>query len=98
MRFSPNEGSESRNLKGSKYLSQLIDLYTLKTDALNIIKAPTGSGKSYFALTAIPHSIGEKALWQVVYLIDTINGKDQILRNYNAYCLRWFCVLIMHNS
>ncbi|MDO4865153.1 MAG: DEAD/DEAH box helicase family protein [Clostridia bacterium] len=78
-------------MRGSKHLSELIDLSALKIDALNIVKAPTGSGKTYFALTAIPHSIGEKALWQVVYLIDTINGKDQILRNYNAYsyCKAW---------
>ena len=63
---------------GNKYLSELIDLSALKIDALNVVKAPTGSGKTYFALTAIPESIGEKALWQVVYLIDTINGKEQI--------------------
>lgn len=76
---------------GNKYLSELIDLSALKIDALNVVKAPTGSGKTYFALTAIPASIGEKALWQVVYLIDTINGKEQILRNYNAhsYCKAW---------
>ena len=46
-------------MRGSKHLSELIDLSALKIDALNIVKAPTGSGKTYFALTAIPHSIGE---------------------------------------
>lgn len=78
-------------MKGNKYLSELIDLSILKNDALNIVKAPTGSGKTYFALTAIPASIGENSLWQVVYLIDTINGKEQILQNYNAYtyCKTW---------
>ncbi len=73
---------------GNKYLSELIDLSALKIDALNVVKAPTGSGKTYFALTAIPASIGEKSLWQVVYLIDTINGKEQILNNYNAHTYR----------
>lgn len=50
---------------------------------LNIIKAPTGSGKTYFALQHIP-SLTTDAVHDVVYLIDTINGKEQILQNYNA--------------
>lgn len=43
----------------------------------------TGSGKTYFALHEIS-SLCQNALHQAVYLIDTINGKEQILRNYNA--------------
>ena len=70
-------------MKGSKHLSELVDVSLLKKDRLNMIKAPTGSGKSYFALTHIPNLV-HHALHSVVYLIDTINGKDQILRNYNA--------------
>lgn len=50
---------------------------------LNVIKAPTGSGKTYFALNYIP-SLTNDALHNVVYLIDTINGKEQIVRNYKA--------------
>ena len=68
---------------GTKFLSELIDCSGLKKDSLNIIKAPTGSGKTYFALTHIP-SLVEDAHHNVVYLIDTINGKEQILQNYNA--------------
>ena len=70
-------------MKGSKYLSEMIDIQLLKKNKLNIIKAPTGSGKTYFALQHIP-SLTENALHKVVYLIDTINGKEQILNNYNA--------------
>ena len=70
-------------MKGSKYLSEMVDVSSLKKDRLNIIKAPTGSGKTYFALTHIP-SLAADAVHNVVYLIDTINGKEQILRNYNA--------------
>ena len=55
----------------------------LAKDKLNIIRAPTGSGKTYFALTAIPAAMPD-AVHKVVYLIDTINGKKQILKNYNA--------------
>ena len=63
--------------------SEVVELDTLKNDKLNIIKAPTGSGKTFFALTAIPATLTD-AVHQVVYLIDTINGKEQILKNYNA--------------
>lgn len=75
-------------MKGSKYLSELVDIHTLKKDQLNIIQAPTGSGKTYFALTAIPAET-EDAFHNVVYLIDTINGKEQIVNNYNATSEAW---------
>jgi len=70
-------------MRGTKYLSELVDCSTLQKGYLNVIKAPTGSGKSYFALNYIP-SLTEDAIHDVVYLIDTINGKEQIVQNYNA--------------
>jgi len=70
-------------MTGTKYLSELVDCSALQKGRLNIIKAPTGSGKSYFALHHIP-SLTEDAVHNVVYLIDTINGKEQIVQNYNA--------------
>ncbi|MBQ7113770.1 MAG: DEAD/DEAH box helicase family protein, partial [Clostridia bacterium] len=70
-------------MTGTKYLSEVVKLDTLQIDHLNIIKAPTGSGKTYFALTAIPATLPD-AVHKVVYLIDTINGREQILQNYNA--------------
>lgn len=70
-------------IKGTKYLSELIQMNLLQKNKLNIIKAPTGSGKTYFALTALPSTV-EKPDRKIVYLIDTINGKQQILQNYNA--------------
>lgn len=75
---------------GTKYLSELVTLDMLVKDRLNIIRAPTGSGKTYFALTAIP-AVLDNANHAVVYLIDTINGKEQILQNYNAvsYSKAW---------
>lgn len=68
---------------GSKYLSELVDVNMLQKGKLNVIKAPTGSGKTYFALKHIP-SLTYDAVHNVVYLIDTINGKEQIVQNYNA--------------
>lgn len=77
-------------MTGSKYLSELVSLDMLQKDKLNIIKSPTGSGKTYFALNAIPNAV-KSAYYNVVYLIDTVNGKEQILQNYNttAYSLWW---------
>lgn len=75
-------------MKGSKYLSEMVDVGSLKKDKLNIIKAPTGSGKTFFALTHIP-SLTHDAIHNVVYLIDTINGKEQIVSNYNATSEYW---------
>lgn len=75
-------------MTGTKYLSELVDVSQLKVNLLNIIKAPTGSGKSYFALTHIP-SLTPDAIHNVVYLIDTINGKEQILKNYKTTSDNW---------
>ncbi len=69
---------------GTKYLSELVDFNRLYVNVVNIIQAPTGSGKTYFALHAIPEMCKDP-LHQALYLIDTINGKEQILRNYNAW-------------
>ena len=58
----------------------------LQTDKFNVIKAPCGSGKSYYAVNVLPSKVlGENPpLHKVLYLIDTINGKEQILNNYHA--------------
>lgn len=68
---------------GTKYLSELVTPDMLVRDKLNIIKAPTGSGKTFFALTTIPGMLKD-AVHKVIFLIDTINGREQILKNYNA--------------
>ena len=44
-------------IKGTKYLSELVQMNLLQKNKLNIIKAPTGSGKTYFALTALPSTV-----------------------------------------
>lgn len=75
-------------MKGTKYLSDLVNANALQKSKLNIIRAPTGSGKTYFALNYIPALVPD-ALHSVVYLIDTINGKEQITSNYNAVSEYW---------
>ena len=70
-------------MTGTKFLSELVDISNLHTQELNIIEAPTGSGKSYFALNYIP-SLVDDPYHKIVYLIDTRNGKEQIIDNYEV--------------
>lgn len=70
-------------MTGTKYLSELVDVSQLKRNKLNIIHAPTGSGKTYFALQYIP-TLVDNPHHNILYLIDTTNGKKQIVSNYNA--------------
>ena len=55
-----------------------------QTDTFNVIKAPCGSGKSYYAVNVLPNKVlGEKPpLHRVLYLIDTVNGRDGIIQSY----------------
>ena len=76
-------------MKGTKHLSEMVDMGMMKKDRLNIIKAPTGSGKTYFSLTHIPNYTPNDAIYTVVFLIDTINGREQIINNYNATSEYW---------
>lgn len=74
---------------GTKYLSEVIDISKLHRRELNIINAPTGCGKTWFALNTIG-SLCENAFHQAVYLIDTINGREQIKRRYkNVSSVNW---------
>ena len=75
-------------MKGTKHLSELVNAKALQKNKLNIIRAPTGSGKTYFALNYIP-SLVPDAIHSIVYLIDTINGKEQIISNYSAVSEYW---------
>lgn len=84
-------------MAGTKYLSEVVKIDDLRKNALNVIKAPTGCGKTYFALSEIP-SHCDNAFHQAVYLIDTANGRDQIIRNYNASAINWEWVQIVRDD
>ena len=70
-------------MKGSKYLTELVDCSTFQKGKLNLIEAPTGCGKTYFALKHIP-SLVKNPLYKVAFLIDTTNGKEQIMKKYHS--------------
>ena len=65
-------------MKGTKYLQEAVDINEIKSGRLNLIEAPVGSGKSYFALNNLPEELEDKH--SMVYLIDTVNGKQQLQR------------------
>ena len=70
-------------MKGSKYLSEAVNIEDLRLNELNLIKAPTGCGKTTFAVNTIP-AVCEDYAHKAVFLIDSVNGKEQVLKNQNT--------------
>lgn len=60
------------------FLSEIVDLNSIRKDKLNLIKAPCGSGKTTLALKKLPltHCVPKRTL----YLIDTLAGMEQLLK------------------
>ena len=51
---------------------------------LNIVKAPVGSGKTTWALNTLADTVTAKN--KMLYLIDTINGREQLLQREDTIC------------
>lgn len=69
-------------MTGNKYLSEAVHVEEIKTGQLNLVKAPVGAGKTTWALSTLAEEVTDKH--RMVYLIDTVNGKQQLLRNENT--------------
>ncbi|WP_425756633.1 DEAD/DEAH box helicase family protein [Ihubacter sp. rT4E-8] len=67
---------------GEKYLSEAVHAEEIKAGQLNLVKAPVGAGKTTWALNTLAEEVTDKH--RMVYLIDTVNGKQQLLRNENT--------------
>ncbi len=76
-------------MKGTKWLSEAVDISDIKSGIFNVIKAPCGSGKTTFALGRLTKIASRNSKY--LYVIDTTNGRDQILKNPNttAYSHEW---------
>lgn len=74
-------------MKDSKYLSDVVNLDNLKVNRLNVIVAPTSAGKTYFSLNTVREHLAA-APEKMLYLIDTINGAEQIVTKYPNCVLR----------
>ena len=66
-------------LLGNKYLSEAIEQDCFRIGCLNLIYAPVGCGKTYWALNCLAASMENK--YKILYLIDTTNGRDKLLKN-----------------
>lgn len=83
----PNKTQDMQEIANKRasmlYLSDAIR-GEFQADKFNVIKAPCGSGKSYYAVNVLPNKVlGENPpLHKVLYLIDTINGRDGIIQSY----------------
>lgn len=66
-------------MKGHKYLSEAVHADEIKAGQLNLVEAPTGAGKTYWALNILAEEVTDKH--RMVYLIDTVNGKEQLLQH-----------------
>lgn len=63
---------------GTKWLTEAIHENEITTGALNIVEAPTGSGKTTWAFSYLDRTVSAQN--KMLYLIDTINGKAQLLQ------------------
>ena len=70
-----------------KYLSEAITPDYQKK-VFNIIEAPCGSGKTYYALHGLVETIlgGDPQYNKVLYLIDTCPGRDSIIKHNSDLC------------
>ena len=71
------------------YISDVVDIKSINYFCLNLIEAPPGSGKTFFALEKLCHLASNKA--KVIYLIDSVAGGEQIAQHPNAslYTKEW---------
>ena len=66
-------------MKGNKYLSEAVRSEEIQIGQLNLVEAPTGAGKTTWALDTLAEEVSDKH--RMVYLIDTVNGKEQLLQH-----------------
>ena len=78
-------------MNGTKYLSEAICEDDFRSNHLNIIYSPTGCGKTFWAMNFLAKKASHPD--KMLYLIDTINGKDQLVKRYpqaRLYDKDWF--------
>ena len=81
---------------GTKYLSEAIHAEEIKAGVLNLVCAPVGSGKTHWALNVLSQTVSKP--YKMVYLIDTVNGKEQLLKNENTAYYRRDWIATVQNG
>lgn len=72
-------------IKGTKWLSEAVHIDEIEPRYLNIVEAPVGSGKTTWALDTLSSTVNAKN--KMLYLIDTINGREQLLQREDTICV-----------
>lgn len=81
---------------GNKWLSEAIHTDEFQKGYLNLVYAPTGSGKTTWALNFLAETVSNKN--KMLYLIDTTNGKEQILEHHSTqHFTKDWLYLVTHN-
>lgn len=68
-------------MRGTKYLSEVMENIELSKDENNLLLAPIGCGKTYYAIEVLMNNPNKKYL----YLCDNNNLKDQMLKELPTY-------------
>ena len=68
-------------MRGTKYLSEVMEDIELSKDENNLLLAPIGCGKTYYAIEVLMNNPDKKYL----YLCDNNNLKDQMLKELPTY-------------
>ncbi|MFQ9297765.1 MAG: DEAD/DEAH box helicase family protein [Clostridia bacterium] len=68
-------------MRGTKYLSEVMENIELSKDENNLLLAPIGCGKTYYAIKVLMNNPDKKYL----YLCDNNNLKDQMLKELPTY-------------
>ena len=72
-------------MQGRKWLAEAVHADEIEKGVLNIVCAPVGSGKTTWALDVLSNTVSSK--YKMLYLIDTKNGKEQLLKHpATEYC------------
>ena len=64
-------------MEKTKFLAQAVHENEICDGQLNMVKAPVGSGKTTWALRTLSKELDSPL--KMVYLVDTQNGRDQIV-------------------
>lgn len=84
-------------MQGTKWLSDAVKIEEITPGAMNVVVAPTGCGKTTFALNTLPKTVSNRN--QILYLIDTINGREQLLTIENtAGCSDEWIEYVLHGN
>lgn len=84
-------------MENTKWLSEAVNTEDIESGVLNLVRSPVGSGKTTWAIDTLSKTVS--APYKMIYLIDTTNGKEQLLKNEKTRYYDWkWQVVNLQNS